>query len=134
MLSAYLKSGTRVPGFLVRPETRDPGPILWVRPGTRDPKGRTQDLRPGSLKVEPETWDPGHLFYMGHKTRDPGYWKGDLGHLCYDRWDPRLKINISCRTWDSRTMIQINFIKCPIKIWVIIFFIFSFIIKRLQKL
>ena len=30
-------------------ETQDPGPILWVKPGTRDPKGGTRDPRPGQL-------------------------------------------------------------------------------------
>ena len=51
----------------------------------------------------------------------------------YDRWDPRPKTNISCRTWDARTMIQMHLIKCPINmIWVVIFLIFIHSIKRLQ--
>ena len=33
-LKAYQKSGTRDPGLLVGPEIRDPGPILWMTPGT----------------------------------------------------------------------------------------------------
>ena len=35
---AYPKSGTRDLRLLVGPETRDPGPILWVRPRTWDPR------------------------------------------------------------------------------------------------
>ena len=47
----------------VGPETRDPGPIIWVRPGT--------------LKVGPETWDQGPISKVRpralilHGTRNP---------------------------------------------------------------
>ena len=78
---AYPKSGTGDSKPLVEPETRDPGPIIqvrpgivevrpntrdpgtisWVGPGTRDPRSGalvlhgTQDLKPGTLKERPDT-------------------------------------------------------------------------------
>ena len=44
---AYPKYGTREPGLLVGPDTRDPGSSHWWDP------------RPGTLKVGPKTRDPG---------------------------------------------------------------------------
>ena len=52
------KRETRDSGLLVRPETRDPGPILWVRPEARYPR--------------PETRDPTHRWDAGPKTQHPG--------------------------------------------------------------
>ena len=95
---------------------------------TRDPTHKW-DPKLRTLKMGPETWDQGHLFYMEHETEDTerGIWD------TYDWWNPRPKANISRRTWDARTMIQMNLIKCPRnRVWVIIFLIFNHIIKRLQ--
>ena len=55
------KRETRDSGLLVRPETRDPGPILWVRPEARYPR--------------PETRDPTHRWDAGPKTQHPGSWR-----------------------------------------------------------
>ena len=100
-----------------------PGTVWWdSRPDTQV-LSYGWDLEPETqtLKMKPETQSLEHLFYMGSNTRDPGHWKKNLGR-------------ISCWTWDARTMIQMNLIKCPInKTWVIIFLIFNHVIKRLQQ-
>ena len=82
-----------------------------------------------------KTRDPGSLLYMGLKTKETKSGTWDL----YDRWDPRPKTNlswtISYQTWDAKTMIQMDLIKCPKnRIWIIIFLIFNHITKRQQHL
>ena len=57
IILAYPKNRTRDPGILVGPKIPDPGPILWMRPGTRDPKGGTRDTRPGTRLIS-GTRDP----------------------------------------------------------------------------
>ena len=97
----------------VGPETRDPGPIMWVRPGTRDSWPKRWDKRPVTRdrfhRRDPFRWNP------RPETRDPyftGTWnpkprtlKERPGVHTYDRWDGRPKINISCQTSNARTMI-----------------------------
>ena len=124
--------------------TRDPRPGTHHTGETRDRRGETQhtrpethfmggtrDPRPMILKMGPDTQDPGPLLYTGPKTWSPGHWKRDLIHL----WQVKSKINISCRTLDTRTMIYVNLIKCPINsICIMIFLILNHILKWLQHL
>ena len=128
---------------IVGPETRDPScgwdprNKTWnpgTKGGIRDPRswtqliGGTRDPRPGTLKVGPETRDPidgtqgprpeNRDIYFTWNLR-PETQNTECGNWdTYDRWDTRPKTNISCWTWDARTMIQMNLIKCPInKTW-----------------
>ena len=66
------------------------------------PKSGTWHL---GLFVGPETQDVGFTWDLRPETHgtESGFWDN------YDRWDPTLKTNISCRIWDAQTMIQINF-------------------------
>ena len=106
------------------------GETQYTRPGTHFMRG-SRDPRPMILKMGPETRDPGPLFYTEPKTWSPGHWKRDLIHL----WQVKSKINISCRTLDTRTMIYVNLIKCPINsICIMIFLILNHILKWLQHL
>ena len=113
----------------VGPETRDLSYVWDPIPGTQL-IGGTQDMRPGTLNVGLETRDTDFTWDLRSETQDTerGIW-----NTC-DRWDARLKTNISCGTWNARTVIQMNLFKCPInRILVIILLIFNHI-KRLQHL
>ena len=112
-------------------DTRDPRTeTLKVGPETQDLTHRW-DPRPRTLKVGPETQDAYFTWDLKPETQDTerGIWD------TYDKWHPRPKTNISCRTWGTKTMIQMNLIKFPInRIWVIIFLISNHIAKRRQHL
>ena len=139
---AYPKSGTGDSKPLVGHETQDPGFIIQVRPGTVEVRPNTRDPRPISW-VGPGTrdpwslrWDPTPKIRGPCCTRDPRPEARDTERetwYTYDRWNPKLTSLVE--PLDTRTMIYVNLIKCPINgICVMIFLILNHILKWLQHL
>ena len=98
-------------GWDRRPETQDPTGGTWDSKPATQLIGGTWDPRPGTLMVAPKTRGTYFTWDLRPKAQDTekGIWD------TYDRWDSKPKTNISCQTWDARTMIQINLTKCPIR-------------------